>query len=230
MTERRIRPFSVVSIIILLAVALLGAKAYQIYYQYVLEKKILQQIIGRLEGESRIAEAIVIDTFKDENNQQELTTVKLLEFDAQGRALAPKHFTFHGNLLQFQSLVVRFDDQFIRNGDALRGKSAYVFWKIFHLDGVRTEEFEINRLNAIPEGYKVDGPVTAFEQEFWQNFWKLALDPKYAKKLGVKNAQVEAPGTKFVPGYVYTLKIEHDGGIRIDVSPIPEILRGEVVK
>ena len=230
MSQQRLKSFSVISVIILLAVSFLGLKVYQLYYQSVLEKKILNQIIARLEGESRIAEVMVIDSFIDENTAQKLTTIKFLEFDTQGRPLAPKHFTFHGDLLQFQSLVVRFDDKFIRNGDTLRGKSAFVFWKIFRLDGTNTEEYEINRFSAIPDGYKVDGPTTAFEREFWENFWKLALDPKYSHKLGVKNAQIEAPGTRFVPGIIYTLKVENDGGTRIDTSAIPEILRGEVVK
>ena len=50
-----------------------------------------------------------------------------------------------------------------------------------------------------------------------------------AAKLGIKNAQIEAPGTKFLPGYLYTLKIEHDGGLRIDTSTIPPIMRGEII-
>ena len=50
-----------------------------------------------------------------------------------------------------------------------------------------------------------------------------------ARKLGIKNAQIEAPGTKFMPGILYTLKIEHDGGIRIDTLEIPAILKGEKI-
>ncbi len=45
--------------------------------------------------------------------------------------------------------------------------------------------------------------------------------------MGVKNAQIEAPGTKFIPGALYTIKIEHDGGIRIDVQALSAILTGE---
>ncbi len=45
----------------------------------------------------------------------------------------------------------------------------------------------------------------------------------------IKNAQIEAPGSMFLPGTIYTLKIEHDGGIRIDAEPVPEILKGEAV-
>ena len=42
-----------------------------------------------------------------------------------------------------------------------------------------------------------------------------------------KNAQIEAPGTKFVPGTLYTIKIEHGGGMRIDAEPLAPILKGE---
>lgn len=226
----RIRPFSIFSLLVLGAVAFAGFQAYRFYGHWVLEKKILKEIIARLEGESRIAEAIVTDVAKDPESSGEITTLKFLEYDGQGQALTPKIFRFHGNLIQFQSLVVRFADQYIRYGDRLKGKSAYVFWKAFVLDGPNTEEFDINRFEEIPEGYKIGDAPTAFEKEFWQNFWRLALDPKYARKQGVKNAQIEAPGTRFIPGMVYTLKIEHDGGIRIDASPIPEILKGEVIK
>ncbi len=46
----------------------------------------------------------------------------------------------------------------------------------------------------------------------------------------IKNAQIEAPGTMFVPGNLYTIKIEHDGGLRIEEdSGAVHILRaGEV--
>ncbi len=220
----------ILSLILFGLILYAGYQGYKFYDRFVLENKILKEIVHRLQADSRIAEAIVVDVFTDANTGQELTTIKFLEYDAKGRPLTPKHFTFIGNIIQFQSLVVRFDDKFVREGDALRGKSAYVFWKVFYLDGVRTQEFEISPLNQIPEGYKIDGPATAFEQEFWTKFWNYALDPKLAKRAGVKNAQLEAPGSKFIPGMVYTLKIEHDGGIRIDAAPIPEILRGEKIK
>ena len=57
-----------------------------------------------------------------------------------------------------------------------------------------------------------------------------ALDRAAAKKMGIKNAQIEAPGTVFIPGTLYTIKIEHDGGLRIDAQPLPEILKGETIK
>ena len=50
-----------------------------------------------------------------------------------------------------------------------------------------------------------------------------------ASRAGVKNVQIEAPGTMFIPGYLYTIRIEHSGGLRIDINPLPEILKGEKI-
>lgn len=219
---------SFVSFITLIIILFLAFQAYQIYNKYFLENKILKEIVARLEADSRIAEVLVTDVQTNESGQP-VTTIKFLEYGSQGLPLAPKYFTFTGNVIQFQSLVVRFDDVHVQNGDKLRGKSAYVFWKVFILDGARTQEQEINKFREIPAGYKINGPATQIEQEFWQNFWGYALDTKLAKMQGIKNAQIEAPGTRFVPGLLYTLKIEHDGGIRIDVSEIPIILKGEKI-
>ena len=87
------------------------------------------------------------------------------------------------------------------------------------------EVFDINKINEIPSGYEVERAKSSFERKLWQKFWQYALDSKEAKRMGVKNAQIEAPGTRFIPGIIYTIKIEHDGGLRIDSQPIPPVLK-----
>lgn len=202
---------------------------YEFYYKNVLENKALKAMVERLQADSRIAEVAVTNVEFNPLTNQHMTTIKFLEFDALGQPLEPRYFTFSGNIIQFQSLVVRFDEKFVRNADALKGKSAYLFWKVFMLDGERTQEYPVTNINEVPRGYKIEGPRNFFEEEIWRNFWQYALDPDRAKLKGIKNAQIEAPGTQFVPGLIYTLKIEHDGGIRIDVNKIPDVLKGEKV-
>jgi hypothetical protein len=217
-----------VILIVIIAVAAVGWDLYRKYNQ----NKILQQVIGRLTADTHTAEVIVSDV----NNG--LTTIKFVEYDADLKPLSPRYFTFKNNLIQFQSLVIRFEDNFVKYGDSLRGKSAYVFWKVFALgDSNSAEIFEINKLGEIPNGYQVEKnngqdskAATDFEKQLWRDFWDYALEQDKAKEMGIKNAQLEAPGTKFVPGKLYTIKIEHDGGLRIDASPLPEILRGERIK
>ncbi len=193
------------------------------------ETSVLKKIIQRLEADTRVAEVLVTGVNFDEKQQKNFTTIKFLEYDSQGKPLESKYFSFSGNVIQFQSLVIRFDDIHVSHGDWLKGKSAHIFWKVFILDGENTQSFEINKIYSIPEGYKVLGLNDVFESVWWQRFWQYALDPKKASSVGIKNAQIEAPGMMFVPGYLYTLKIEHDGGLRIDAAPLPTILKGESI-
>ena len=220
---------SIKSIIVLLLISIILYAGYHFYNKYVYEKKILEQIIERLKADSRIAEILVTNVVYDPAADKNTTTIKFLEFDSLGKPLEPKYFTFSGNIIQFQSLVVRFADKLIAVGDPLKGKSVYLFWKAFVLDGANTKEYVITPVNEIPQGYKIEGLPSLFEQGIWKNFWDYALNPKKAASEGIKSAQIEAPGTKFVPGIVYTLKIEYDGGIRIDASEVPAILKGEKV-
>ncbi len=218
-----------IPILSLLVLVFLGYAFYQMYAHFFLKDKLLQQIISRLEADSRVAEVVVTEVKFNPLLDKHMTTIKFLEYDVEGKPLEPKYFTFTGNIIQFQSLVVRFDDMHIRKGDLLRGKSVYLFWKVFMLDGPRTEEFLITPVHAIPQGYKAPGVKSALENEIWQRFWEFVLDESVRSSKGIKNAQIEAPGSKFVPGLLYTLKIEHDGGLRIDTAKIPDILKGEKV-
>lgn len=188
------------------------------------EKKILKEIISRLHADSRIAHVIVTNSVYNPVTKKTRTTIKFLEYTTNNTPLEPRYFTFPDNIIQFQSLVIRFHDTFIEKADALRGKSVYVFWKVFSLNGRETVEYPITHAYAIPGGYAVRGSKNTFEQTLWAHFWDYALTAQKAKKAGIKNAQIEAPGTRFIPGFIYTIKIEHSGGLRIDAAPIPKIL------
>lgn len=238
------------NIVVLAFFFTLGYQGYKLIGQYIHENAVLRQITARLEADSRAAEVLVTGVNYSEAEQKTYTTIKFLEYDSRGNPLEPKYFTFSGNIIQFQSLVVRFDDIHVRQGDRLKGKSVYLFWKVFMLDAKNTQEYDITKINEVPQGYKLEagqrllprrGPLAAgrdnaVEAAFWARFWEYALDPspqgasgRTAKLEGIKNAQIEAPGVMFVPGILYTIKIEHDGGLRIDASPLAGILRGETI-
>lgn len=191
--------------------------------------KILKKIIRRLKADTRIAEVLVVGVNYDEKTGKNVTTIKFLEYDVDNNPLDPKYFTFDGNIIQFQSLVVRFEDIYIEESDRFKGKSAYLFWKVFVLDGANTQEYELTKIYSIPSGYKIPEVTEEFEEKLWNKFWDYVLNPDEAKNIGIKNVQIEAPGTMFVPAMIYTIKIEHDGGMRIDSQKVPEILKGEKV-
>jgi hypothetical protein len=214
---------------LIMIIAVIVITACLFFLKQIRQNRMLKQVIARLKADSRVAEVLVTGVKKDESGR-ELTTIKFLEYDAAGKPLPPKYFTFRGNLIQFQSLVIRFDDFYVEKGDPLKGKSAYLFMKAFVLAGPQTQEFEITQVNSIPDGYKIEGLTDSFEGRLWKRFWRYALDKKEADRLGIKNAQIEAPGSRFMPGTIYTIKIEHDGGMRIDTVPVPQILRGEKIE
>ena len=215
-------------IVVAILLFLIGLGIYRVAKR-VEENQILRKVIERLSTDSRIAEVLVTQSRYDELTQQIETTIKFLEYDAAGKPLPPRYFTFRGNLIQFQALVIRFQDRLVRAGDRIRGKSAYLFLRAFVLGGQNTQVFDLTPINEIPQGYKVPGVKSEFEKKLWEEFWKYALDPKARERRGIKNAQIEAPGSMFLPGTIYTIKIEHSGGIRIDTEPVPEILKGEKV-
>lgn len=194
------------------------------------ENRILRKVIEKLTADSRVAEVIVTDVKFDQKTKKAFTTIKFLEYNTKMVALTPKYFTFSGNAIQFQSLVIRFDDFYVKNGHPLKGKSAYLFMKVFMLTDKGAEVFSINKVNEVPSGYQVENAKNNFERELWQRFWEYAFTPKKTERIGIKNVQLEAPGTKFIPGMFYTIKIEHDGGLRIDTKPLPGILKGEKIK
>ncbi len=194
------------------------------------ENQMLKEIIERLAADSRVAEVMVTEVKSDPATKKTYTTIKFLEYSAKLKPLKPKYFTFSGNVIQFQAMVIRFDDFYVKKGHPLRGKSAYLFLKAFILTDKRAETFDITEINEIPSGYEVEGAKNNFERGLWRRFWEYALNPVQAAHSGVKNAQIEAPGTRFIPGLIYTVKIEHDGGLRIDSAPLSPILKNEKVK
>ena len=227
------------------AILFILAVLFFIYgFKFVTEFLTFRKIIQNLKAESRLAEALVVESSLDEYSRKYTTTIKFLEYDVHGKPLKPKYFTFKGNLVQFQTLVVRFDDKYIEQGHRMKGKSIALFLKAFVLDGADTQECVITPVTeipapggkkavspetAVPEGYKVGNPPNYFEREIWAKFWRYALDPEKRRSIGIKNAQVEAPGQVFVPGTIYTLTLENDGGVRIDTRPIPDILKEDKV-
>ena len=212
-------------ILILVLVFTLGFFSYDKVMNVLYQNRMLKEVVRRLEADTRIAEVLVTGIKYNEQTGKNETTIKFLEYDVDNKPLKPQYFTFTGNLIQFQSLVIRFEDDLVRKGDKIKGKSAYFFWKAFMLDGANTKEYDITKLDQIPEGYEVKG--SEYEKAIWKRFWTYALDPEKRSRMGIKNAQIEAPGTMFVPGVIYTIRIEHDGGMRIDSKNLSPILQGE---
>lgn len=216
--------------LVLLVVVAAAAAGGWWWYQGQRQVEVLKRVIGRLTAEDRVAEVLVLKQRTDDSGQPTHLRLKILEYGPQGKPLQPVFCDFSlNNIIHFEALVIRLNDELVMGG---KGKSIHFFRRAFALDdnGQRYESCDINKPMEIPGGYSLgdrDTYVSATERKLWRKFWRYALDQERRRADGVKNAQIEAPATRFVPGKIYSLVLEHDGGLTISARDVPAILRGE---
>jgi len=219
----------------MLVLALLGALGAGgwWFYQGRREVQVLRRMVERLTAEQRVAEVWVEEHQCDAQGRPVKVRLKVLEFGTDGKPLEPVFCEFSVNdVIHFEAMVIRLNDELIMEGE---GKSVYFFRRAFALDddGDTYEKCDINKPMEIPGGYRItsgDARVAEIESRYWKSFWRYALDEEQRREAGVKTAQIEAPATRFVPDRIYRLVLEHDGGLYIQASPVPAILKGERVK
>jgi len=148
----------------------------------------------------------------------EETTLMFVEYGTDGKQLPPRYFTIKGNVAHIDSLVIKFEADFVKKGDPLRGHSLVLFHRLYGDYQAPVEGYMIDEPGRPPEVYRcpTNSPeAAAFESELWQNFWKLADDEQYRKEKGVRVAMGESPWTRFYPDKVYTLTLQADGGLSL---------------
>jgi hypothetical protein len=216
-------------IAMLLALGAIAAGGWW-FYQGRQEVEVLKQIVSRLTAEERVAEVAVQEIVEGAEGKMEKIRLKIVEIVSGNQPQKPIYCEFSVNdVVHFEALVIRLNDELIMEG---KGKSIHIFRRAFALDddGNTYESCVINKPKEIPGGYKLDGTdpkALEVERLYWNKFWEYALDEKKRKSAGVKTAQIEAPATRFVRDKYYRIYLEHDGGLRIEAKPVPEVLKGD---
>jgi hypothetical protein len=154
------------------------------------------------------------------------TTLLFVEYARDGSALPPKSFTIEGKEAHIDALVVKFDHGFVEQNDALRGHSIALFTKLYGDRQSPEQAFMIDQPGKIPDFYRgADPQVSSFEQELWQNFWRLADDEAYRQSKGVRIANGQGVWGPFEADKLYTITIESNGGLNISNEPLKGIYR-----
>ena len=215
---------------------LLAASVGVVYYQHAVstekkieklqdEKRQLEQVVTRLEHETRVADVLVSRQEKNAAGQLE-TTLLFVEYDKEGKTLPAKSFTIEGNTAHIDAMVIKFDHEYVAKNDALRGHSIALFTKIYGDKQSPSEATPIDEPGTIPSVYRgADPRITRFETELWQNFWHLADDPAYRQQKGVRVAMGQGVWGPFEPDKLYTITIETDGGLNMTSEPLKGIYR-----
>lgn len=188
------------------------------------EKRILKEVISRLTAERRVADLLVTD--EKIEGPDKVRTLLFVEYGRDGKPLPPRSFTTHGETVHIDAMVVKFDTQFVKEADPLRGSSIALFTKIYGDRTAPTSGADIDPPNAIPDIYRGEDPrVTEFETDLWKDFWTLARDPAAAKARGVRTLMGQGVWFPYEKGTLYTLTLEANGGLNLAQEPLSDLYK-----
>ena len=175
----------------------------------------LEAAVRLLRNTERRARLVVLDQTPGPEGHQR-TRIRFTELDAQGDPVGePRELALDGDEIYVDTLVIKFEDDFVTAGDGLKGKALLLFRRIFS-DRRRPAEGEVlDREGQIPQSYAAERAPTAFERELWARFWELANNPEEAKKRGVRALHGEAVSTRLRKDRVYSITLRSTGELTI---------------
>jgi hypothetical protein len=179
------------------------------------ESRKLQQVVERLNVERRVALIDVVQQHSDAAGRVVQTVIRFTETDRDGKLLQPLVFGVAGEVPHFDALVLKFEQDFVAQGDALRGHSLALFRRVYGESQSPDSGYWLGGQGQVPDVYRVNPKPSEFELRLWQNFWGYASDPEKARGAGVRVAQGEAVYAPMRMGEHWTLTLEADGGLNL---------------
>jgi hypothetical protein len=192
------------------------------------DKAELQQVVTRLKTDRRVAQLYVSKQTKDASGNVLTSTLDFKEFDRDGSALPVRTVTVTGDVVYVDALVVRFTDDYVERGDALRGHSLQLFRRIFGENQPPSQGEALDRPKDIPEVYRTQSHPDSFERQLWKRFWDYAASPDAAAKLGVRVAQGEAVYQRVREGQLWRLATRADGGLEFAPDQVDPLIRAHL--
>jgi hypothetical protein len=179
------------------------------------EKQRLEAYLKILKHIDRRARVDVLRQAKDPQGNLQ-TTIRFTETDATGKPInVSQELTLPGREVYFDSLVIKFDDHFVEQGDPLKGQALMLFRRIFSSTMRAEDGFVIDKEGQAPEIYAERQAPSGFEKELWKHFWELANDEKLAKEHGVRAIHGDAPYMLLEPDRVYEIWLRSTGEVII---------------
>jgi hypothetical protein len=179
----------------------------------------LEAAVRLLRHTERRARIVVLDQGPGPEGHL-VTRIRFSELTSNGDPVGePREFSVTGDEVYVDTLVIKFEDEFITAGDALKGRSLLLFRRIFG-DRLRPVDAHVlDREGQMPQAYAAEKAPSAFERELWAQFWTLANDPAEAKRRGVRALHGEAVSTKLRKAGVYAVTFRSTGELTIQVAP-----------
>jgi len=179
------------------------------------EKQRLEAIVKILKRIDRRARVEVLRQAKDPQGNLQ-TTIRFTEIDDSGKPISAfRDLTLPGQEVYFDTLVIKFDDHFIEQGDVFKGRALMLFRRIFSSTMRAEDGFVIDVEGQAPEAYTERQAPSGFEKDLWKRFWELANNEKMAQERGVRAIHGDAPYMRLEPDRVYEVCLRSTGEVII---------------
>jgi hypothetical protein len=179
------------------------------------EKQRLEAYLKILKHIDRRARIEVLRQVKDQQGGLQ-TTIRFTEVDDAGKPInVSRELTLPGQEVYFDTLVIKFDDHFVEQGDPIKGSALMLFRRVFSSTMRAQDGFVIDKEGQVPEVYGERQAASEFEKDLWKRFWDLANDEKLAKERGVRAIHGDAPYMRLEPERVYEICLRSTGEVII---------------
>jgi uncharacterized coiled-coil protein SlyX len=177
----------------------------------------LQAALRLLKVDHRLARLQVLDQRDAPGSPGGVQTdVSFQEVDEAGEPLGDaRRFTLDGRVAYVDALVIKFADDFVEQGDALRGTSLCLFRRLFGEHQKPADGFPLDTAGQRPLPYAADDADPGFETRLWARFWDYAHDPQAFESAGVRALHGEAPYMELRPGRSYLVELRASGGLSL---------------
>jgi len=182
------------------------------------ESEELREAIRNLTAERTIAYAKVIAQRVEEGRTVTEVRFVLPALDDPGRPVLEKRVTLRGDVIHFDALIVKFDQQWVKDGKA---RALYLWRRIYDEFTPPERGVPIECSGVEPERYKEVFALVPqrLRRAFWSEIWNLANDPRRLKKLGITAIYGNDLYQQLRPGRTYRFQLGNNGEFYVETMP-----------
>jgi hypothetical protein len=186
--------------------------------ELLVENEGLKEAITNLTDEDQIGYAKVIS--QQETDGQLFTTVKFVETarDDKLETILEKEYTIEGDIIHFDSLIVKFGREMVMDGDS---RALYLWRRVYGEKTAPQDGFAIEEPGTEPRRYEqlLKALPVRQRQMFWSSIWGLANDAEKLREYDIKAIYGNVVYSKLRPGLIYVFRIDPTGQVYPEVVP-----------
>ena len=165
-----------------------------------------------LKVDQRVARLDIVD--QRQEGGRTITKVNFVELGEDGEPLhLSRTFELEGEEVWIDAWVVKFKDEYVETGHPLQGKSIYWLKSIFGEHETPAAAKSLDSVGEAPYPYRGGENPSPFEEKIWNDFWKIASDPKQLEAIGARAAGGEGPHQRVKRGERWRIELRSSGGL-----------------